>query len=274
MPDNKRLDSAQSGAAHENSAQVNPSVAVNNNPCSICRANRVPPPCRGHGGQSGGGSDSEKKADKSDKQAPANTPGQLIDTMGQVVVNATTQALDYKGLSQQSQLTEKIFNQEIISDLLSKNILVINNDRDSGILTIKLQCKPNLLSEEQKNEFKKFVDTILEELDEFKKEKGILTNCETVEQDNVGNFLSLRITLPTPTAYDAFIQRLASKNLLLKQNIEQKENVAYEENMNHFNPTPLSMKPSPILNKGVKSTEDEKDKIENQDEAAYTPTFR
>ncbi len=65
--------------------------------------------------------------------------------------------------------------------------------------------------------------------------------------------MSLRISLPTPTLYDAFIQRLASKNLLPVQNIEQQKNekVVYPEGTNHFNPTPLSNKPTPENKKTI-----------------------
>ena len=37
--------------------------------------------------------------------------------------------------------------------------------------------------------------------------------------------------------YDAFIQRLASKNLLPQQNIAQQEKIEYQEGRNHFTPS-------------------------------------
>jgi hypothetical protein len=148
-----------------------------------------------------------------------------------------------------------MFNPDVIAELLAKKLLFINNDRDSGILTIKLQCDPNLLTEDQKNELKKFVDAILKELDEFKKENGISANCATLEKDKEGNILSLRINLPTPKIYDDFIMRLADKNLLPMQNIQQEaeEKILYEEGKNHFNPTPLSTKLMPSANHNRKS---------------------
>ncbi len=149
-----------------------------------------------------------------------------------------------------------MFNSDIISDLLSKKILSIDNNRDSGILTIK--CIPNLLSNEQKKELDKFIEAILKQLNEFKKEKGIVTDC--VKKDNEGN---IHITLPTPKMYDEFIKLLARKNLLPKQVIEQKEDKqpAFKEGINHFNATSFSTKLMPppskskFIDAGLNKTE-------------------
>src|SRR3990167_1408307 len=100
MPDNKQSAPPQSSGAQENSGQKDPSSAAKNNSCSICRANGVPPPCKGHGGKGGGGSggggDSGEKAGKGESQTlaniPANIPGQIIDTVAQAA-NATTQTM-------------------------------------------------------------------------------------------------------------------------------------------------------------------------------------
>ena len=80
-------------------------------------------------------------------------------------------------LSQKLELNDQPFNPEVISDLLSKKLLIIDNARDSGILTIKVQGSASLLSNDQRKELKKFVEVILKELDEFKKEKKCETNC-------------------------------------------------------------------------------------------------
>lgn len=265
MPDNKQSAPDNSSKAEEKSAQKDPGSAAKFNSCKTCRAFGTLPPCKGHGGKGGGGSSgggSGEKAGKSEGQTPANIPGQLIKPVGQMVANVTIQAMDSKKPIQQDQLNKKTFNQEIISDLLSKKMLLIDNNRDSGILTIKLQCNPNLLSEGQKEELNEFIYTILEELDELKKDKSIPSNCVKIETDNDDNFLSLRIALPTPELYKAFIEKLASKNLLPVQNIEQEEKIVYKEGMNHFNPTPLSMKPTPNMNKNLKLTDEEKQKEE------------
>ena len=261
MPDNQLSDSTQKVGTQDSVARKDPDVAAKNNPCSICRANRIPPPCKGHGGKGGGGGagggDSEEKAGKSDHQSSVNVPGQLVDAVGQPVY-AVTQVMDGGDLLLQPELNEKIFNSEVISDLLSKELLLIDNDRNSGILTVKLRYSFGLLSEERRDALKNFVDAILKELRDFKKENGISASCAAMENDNERDFTSLRITLPKPGLYDAFIQRLASKNLLPVQNIEQNEKVVYQEGMNHFNPSPLSMKSTPITSKNLKKTDEEK----------------
>ncbi len=125
-----------------------------------------------------------------------------------------------KSVDPQPQSGEKPFNLEIIPELLSKRLLLIEDDRKLNTLTIQLLCNPKDLSPEQRDQFEKFVDTISKELEEFKKENGIANNCKLIEKDKEGNLLSLRIELPT-SLYDKFIQRLASKNLFSIQNINQ-----------------------------------------------------
>jgi len=229
--------------------------------CRICgKYLYEAPQCFGHGGGGGGGGggSSGESASKDGSKVIDGTPGKTTDTVTQAA-NVMKEGVADMSLGLQPQLGEKTFNPEVISELLSNKILVIDNDRDKGILAIKLQCHPDSLSVEQKNELKKFVNAILNELNEFKKENGISADCKTIEKDKDGNILSLLITLPTPILYDAFVQRLASKNLLPIQNIEQqaKEKVVYQEDINHFNPTPLSTKPTPSENRGEKSAEDE-----------------
>lgn len=227
--------------------------------CPICGKytdKMTSPQCFGHGGGGGsgsGGGDSGEKASIDDATALAKSPSQ-VDKGNQV--EATSIIGSSIALTPQLESNDIKFNPEVISELLSKKLLTIDNDREKGILTIKLLCDPNLLSAEQKNELKKFVNAILNELNEFKKEKGLSADCYTIEKDKEGNILSLRIALPTPTLYDAFIQRLASKNLLPVQNTQQQKNekVVYPEDKNHFSPTPLSTKPTP---ENKKSIEDE-----------------
>lgn len=249
MPDNIKSGSSQTSGKEENSVQNDPRAAAKGNACPVCeKLGRPPGPCRGHA-EGGGGSEETATVDQGSSQALASTSDQLTSTVSQVADVVT----DDKGVDQQQyQSNQSIFNPILISDLLSQKLLVIENDRNSGTITIKLPRNPNSLSEEQRNELKKFVDTILKELDEFKKEKGKSANgiTVTIEKDNI------RITLPTPTMYDAFIQRLNSKHLLPTQNIEQNEK---QEGRNYFHSTPLSMKPTPnsIKKNGKSMDEDE-----------------
>jgi hypothetical protein len=72
--------------------------------------------------------------------------------------------------------------------------------------------------------------------------------------------LSLRISFPTPALYDAFILRLANKFLLPKQNVDQQNDkkVVYADGVNHFNPTPFSVKPTPEKKKLLDNEEAQK----------------
>jgi len=240
--------------------------------CKICFRETAPTPrCFGHGGPGGGGeSGSEQKTDRSgDTGTRTLNSDQIMNTTIQTDQAALQPMSSSDLVAEHSPLNEKGFNPEIISDLLSKRILVIDNDSEKGILTIKLQCSPSHLSKEQRDELEKYIDVILKQLDAFKKEKGISTQCATIEEDKNGNIISLRIMLPTPTIYNAFIQMLANENLLPMQNINQRENenVIYPEHKNHFNPTPLTMEPA----KGKHKKEELQDSIYNKEESSIRP---
>ena len=228
--------------------------------CRICGKYtdyKTSPQCFGHGGGNGGGNggeDSDEKSSKDDaiilaKIVSQADRGNQVEAIGEI---SRTIAL-----KPQIKLNDKKFNSEIISEVLSKKLLVIANDREKGILTFKLFCDVNLLSVEKKNELKKFVNAIQNALNAVKKEKGLSADCCTIEKDKDGNILSLRITLPTPTLYDIFIQRLASEHLLPMQSIVQQKNgkVIYPEGTNHFNPTPLATKPTPTNKKSIDDEE-------------------
>jgi hypothetical protein len=221
--------------------------------CFICGKytdKKTSPQCFGHGGGGGGssGGGSEEKAGKDDATLSSAKSSGGSDTGSKAELKATNVRSNIATKPQLDLTVKDIkFNPKIISELLSKKILVIDNDKEKGMLTIKLLLDPNSLSQEQRNELKKFMNAILNELNEFKKEKNITANCYTIQKDKDGNIMALSIALPTPTLYDAFIQRLANKNLLPIQNIEQEKNkkVAYPQDGNHFNPSPLSTRPTP-----------------------------
>lgn len=147
--------------------------------------------------------------------------------------------------------------------------VVINNDGEAG-LTFKLQSSPyHLLSQAQKNELK-IIDIVLKELEEFKKENDILTDCKTITRDAKGEILSLSVILPTDSLNTAFIQRLANKNLLQNQNIIKVQN---QEGKNTFNPTPLSTKfiPSLRLNEEGKKAEQQNASEEHKKSSSIRP---
>jgi len=202
-------------------------------PIRVCRCAAV-----GGGGGSGGSEGAEEQLNN-EGNTPPTFVGKLFAMAGQLG-SAIMQAIEGSHPDQKSHpLSKLMFNSDIISDLLSKKLLLIDNNRDSGILTIKLLCSPSMLSNEQRKELNNFFEAILKQLDEFKKEKGITTDC--VKKENEGN---IYISLPTPKMYDEFIKILTRKNLLPKQVIEQKEDkkAVFQEGVNHFNLTPFSTK--------------------------------
>jgi hypothetical protein len=233
-----------------------------NNPCSLCRPFRVPV-CPGHGGSKGGsgsgssgggesGGDNSQSGNSQENSSTAHathtpeTTNHATNTDSNIGYTNTYTAQDIS--TPQNVLSKNmLFNSEVISELLSKKLLSLDSNNDLGILSIK--CNPELLSKDQKNEIKKFIDVLLKELEAFKKEKGLSVDAATIDKDPTGNIISLRITLPKPAIYDAFIQRLVNKNLLPLQAQQKNEKAIYQEDVNHFHPTPLSMKPTPKTDK-------------------------
>lgn len=220
-----------------------------------------PPQCFGHNAGGGGGGGGGGGSGSSEKDARSGNLGTLIKAPGQndtvpQVAAGQSKSMDFKP---QFQFDTLKFDQEVISELLSKNkILVIENNKESGILTLKLQYDPNLLPPEQKIELDKFFNAILKAFNDFKNENGISSDRRVIEQDKNGNILSIQITLPIPTQYDNFIKQLDSKNLLPLQNIEQQANqrVVYPEGVNLFRST----SPKPTPQSGRKLTKEEEER--------------
>ena len=215
--------------------------------CKICFKEVFPVRrCGGHGGGSGGGGSAvatdERSSDTSD------LPSDLLGTKSAAI----TPALDIEvavtssavSSSDNLQSDDELFDAETISELLFTKLLIIENDSEKGVLTIKLQCFPKELSEEQRNKLKKFIAAIMHELTEFEKENGISEPCNKVSNDQDGNLLSLRICVPKPSLFDAFIQRLNSKHLLPIYKMEHSEYLNTKEDL--FNPRPCSLTPTPI----------------------------
>lgn len=152
------------------------------------------------------------------------------------------------------------FDPEIIADLIAKGLLLVDSDSMTLSLTIKLLCEPNALTEEQREELKKFMEAIIKEFNEFKEENNLSDDCMQMIQDEEGNILSLRINLPTLALYDAFIQRLAN-NLVSTSNLELQEKDEARKSQS-VTPNPLSMelKPSNQDNKPSKQEEIEPNK--------------
>lgn len=241
--DEKKAEAQQDRARQDAADKARPRCST----CGKYTDKKEGAQCFGH---SGGGSGSEKTESKESSAAPASASGTSEGKKTQATP-VITESGAVANTSSHPKSRDKAFDSEIISDLLTDRLLLIDNDSDTTCtLTIKLLCQHKHLTPEQKNAFKIFVNTILKELEEFKREKGISESCKFPEHDKEGNILSLRIALPLEF-YDAFIQRLASKQLVPRQNIEQKpkERVKYQKGMNHFDPTPFSTKPIPYANR-------------------------
>jgi hypothetical protein len=157
-------------------------------------------------------------------------------------------------------LIQNNFDTQEISDLISNNILSIDNDMAVGSLTLRLLYNPGLLTGNAKFQLKRYLDTILRELEEFKKEHGIATNCIIYEKDSAGNILSFRINLPSYALYAAFMLQLASKNILPTQNVNPQARSAYQSGINHFIPlNPLSTRMAPYAHRDKRREREEEE---------------
>ncbi|MGQ3892355.1 hypothetical protein [Legionella sp. CNM-4043-24] len=159
--------------------------------------------CSGHA--SGGGDSATSDNASGGKANPGEDksftkPGRIVETMDE-----QPGAFDSEKL-----ISESSFDPKIIADMIAKGLLLVDNDRESLTLTIKLLCEPDILTEEQGEELKKFMEAILTEFNAFKEENDLSSDCVEIVQDGKGNIVSLRITIPTLALYDAFTQRLAN----------------------------------------------------------------
>lgn len=188
--------------------------------------------CSGHGG--GGGGDSAN-ADKT-SEAKASSGEDKSLTKSKKIVDTTGEMIGEFH-------AESGFDPEIIAELIAKALLLVESDRESMTLTIKLLCQPNLLTEEQRDELKMFMEAIIKEFNEFKEVNNLLHNCIKINQDEKGNILFLCIIMPTLALYDAFIQRLAN-NLVPIPNLkaQEKDEVTKDQRLG---PNPFSMEPKP-----------------------------
>ena len=224
--------------------------------CKICFREIAPKRvCGGHGG-GGGGSDatsgtSEEKVTHG-SQSLISQPDATIDEKN--LVNNFISIVE--DIDSQHQTDEEGFNPEVIAELITNKLLLIDNDREAMTLTIKLQCEPNSLSEEQRYELKKFMVAILKELNTYTEINHLSDDCVNLVEDKEGNVISLRITLPTLALYDAFTQRLTD-NLLPAPNA--KSQAAGEVKMTQdFAPNPLQIEPKPSSKDNIPMQEDVK----------------
>lgn len=230
--------------------------------CKECHKITFPPElkqCFGHagGGGGGGGGDEKQKAAPEGlvlKPRRDQAPGQAVESSMQILDDDVKNTRDNRELEltpDRDLEKDKEFDPELISELLFNELLKIDNDLDSGTLTIALvkmlQLNPKLLSEYERAELQKYMRAILQELEKFKQEKGIKGREPEVVK-NGEDIVSLRITLPTPELYVEFIQRLAKQLLLPQQNVNQSkphEKISYPKDTNLFSMTPFGTRLTP-----------------------------
>ena len=218
--------------------------------------------CSGHGG-GGGGSDSTTSNKTTEEKSSLGEDNSLtnqtkaIETPGGIIGEFGSEEFDL----------ESSFDPEIIAELIAKGLLLVESDRESMTLTIKLLCDPNELTEEQREELKKFMTAIIKEFNEFKEENHLSNDCIKTIQDEKGNLLSLRITLPTLALYDAFIQRLANNLVPVPREAQEKDEVT---NYQSVAPNPLSMEPKPSDNDESSKRDEIEDNNNNDIESKKT----
>ena len=199
------------------------SKALENNPCGICRAMGLPV-CKGHGGGSGGGDSgggSEASEGNDLKQTAATTPKSLHNVFSEST------------LWQHIDGTDDIYTYDAPLALLS-----IKLDLGAGSLVFS---KHGNLSKEEEQELNKLLDTIENELNEFKAEleaKGMDTQAIQCHRENG----CLTIKLPTPEYFDTFVQRLTDKNLLVTDLPQKKHTLETAATKNQDNPDPEEQK--------------------------------
>lgn len=214
-------------ASDQKSKKSTLTMAIENNPCGMCRAGGYPN-CKGHGGSGGGGSGG---GSGENKNTDATYSNQASSTLSQASIAAIKEFDNAKTIWIQSQLSsDRTLNYEA-------GLLSIESDRLRGNLTFKV--KPGLTKEELELS-RQFLKVVKAEFDEFKNqltEKGISTSnfTATLKDDE------LAIKIPNPKYYDAFIKHLENKNLLPIPNPDQekKEVASKSYNQEKTRPSPF-----------------------------------
>lgn len=205
--------------------------------------------CYGHGGSDVGVDNDAGVASSGKSIASGDADGKGVSHELGEEASIDAVLADLSVSDQLAFLKNFVFDRGVISELLEMKLLVVTNDSEIGMLTIKLQCDPSRLSLEQQREFKKFVNAVvLQELEQFKKANGIKMDCCKIEKNKDSQIKAITISLPTAALYDAFIQRLANKNLL-PLDVLQPQNATQNRH------TPFSTQLSPATQKQLAEEE-------------------
>lgn len=194
----QEIENASQSDSNEDAGKSN----ISDNPCGICRASGLPI-CKGHGGGSGGGGgDSDSK--EAEKTGPQVQPGSMLLNVPtpKPESDALFDLLEHSQLW--TQTDDFIFQYKNPHALLSMTLNMENN-------TLSCQGKDDLTKEEQHA-----LDTLFKAMEHeftiFKKESST-THPMQANISRIGN--QMTINIPDPKYFDAFIQRLVDKNLLV-----------------------------------------------------------
>ncbi|MGQ3889667.1 hypothetical protein ACQUW5_11610 [Legionella sp. CNM-1927-20] len=178
--------------------------AIENNPCSLCKALGLPI-CRGHGGGGSTGGDSSG-SDSGDSYEIEDIPSlnlkpSLVEGM---LLSSFLEASEVWHESPEEDLLY-LFNNDLA-------LLSLSLDLSQGLITFK---ENKLLNTDEQKDLAILYDAINNEFKQFKKElsaQNIKLNATLIRENN-----KLTITIPIiPNSkhYDAFIARLIDKNLI------------------------------------------------------------
>jgi hypothetical protein len=233
---------------------------IERNSCGICRANKLPI-CTGHGAGKGGGESGSSGNDAVEKQAKEPEKNEITKQIQYAKENTPGDLIIDEELAAQSSAMNP-FDLEKMLDLL-----LINNDSERGVLTIR--PKPNLcLSLDDEKQVQEFIRAIKLVFDQFKialEKRGISVDGFTATT----NKNELKIRIPSPKYFDAFVQQLVSSNLLPKTyapELEQQKNKSAQF-------TPLAMTPSFQGKKDEGKDEEEKAaEYESKENKGFNPS--
>lgn len=160
-----------------------------------------------------GGSDSASESTSNDSGSVSSG----ISTESRTHDNSTKTTLTQEDKENSFNPLQLSSSADVLLDMLENKLLMISNNRDTGILTISLLHSSSELTSEQKFSFECLVKIVLCELNKFKEDNNLSSKSLEFKKDKSGNVQSLIITLPRPGLYDAFINRLLSHELFKQQ---------------------------------------------------------
>lgn len=239
---------------HDEKKSQNASVADKKYCCVKCGRPKFPVFLCRCGGGGGGGSNGGSTEIPSEKETPSSSKEDTSLSKKSDQVDVSTSHDPSKNHPDESAYQHddhELLDREMLITLLEKKLFMIEDNAGLGMLTIK--CHPHLLSTHEKTVVENFVRVIKSEFDAFIKKHRIANkDCAAkIERNAQGNILSLTISFSQPKLYDQFIQHLAKKNLLPKNNVmhHAKKSIVHSKNLalEHavFHPSPFTRKLKP-----------------------------